>query len=108
MAWDAFQLKPYRYGATPNPNFVERNKEKERTIKSGRNSVYGAPEHRCQVELATVDHVRGKSSDALQRHCQMVKAFSRTNTCIYKERFKATRYYRCTDCLCFTVKCSHV
>lgn len=55
-------LSPICYGTPPNPHFVEGNKEKERTVKSGRNSVYGAPEHSCLLELVMEVHVTGKAA----------------------------------------------
>lgn len=68
---------PIGQGTPPNPHSVEGNKEKERTVKSGRNSVYGAPEHSC---LAMEVGVTGEAAIRLSYSgiCQMVKSFKHT------------------------------
>lgn len=68
---------PIGQGTPLNPHFVEGNKEKERTVKSGRNPVYGAPEHSCFLELAVEVRVSGKAAiyRAYSGICQMVMSF---------------------------------
>lgn len=71
MSRDAFQLIP----CTPsNPHFAEGKKEKERTVKSGRNSVYRAPEHSCLLAMEV--HVTDKawSCWSYSGICQMAKS----------------------------------
>lgn len=58
----------------PNPLSVEGNKKKERTVKSDRNSVYGAPERSCLLELLMEVHVTCKATSCWTYSgiCQMV------------------------------------
>lgn len=53
------------WGTPPNPDIVNRNEEKERTVKSSRNSVYGAPESSCSLELP-MKGCHGQSCDLLK------------------------------------------
>lgn len=58
-------LNPADWGPPPNPHIVNGNKEKERTVKSGRNSVYGAPQPSCPLELP-MKSCHGQSCDLLE------------------------------------------
>lgn len=93
-------------GTTPNPHFVEGNKEKERTVKSGRNSVYGAPEHSCLLELAMEVRVTGEAANCwiYSGISQMVKSFKHIYVYRLTDLKTLQAYYRCIHCLGNTVK----
>lgn len=82
------------------------NKEKERTVKSSRNSVYGAPEHSWLLELAMEVHVKGKAAGCwtFSGICQMFKSFKHT----YGLTETTPACYRCIHCLGNTLTDTHL
>lgn len=86
---------PLGYGTVLTHILLKGNKEKERTVKSSRNSVYGAPEHSWLLELAMEVHVKAASCWTYSGICQMVKSLKHT----YRLTETTLDCYRCIHCL---------